>query len=229
MMRHGLSGTATLGPSGTGSSDYREPKRLPKQRKTSVICVLNCPNKESFGFLLTAERLWTISGAPPERPAETRIGDGPQLTHVTLVWREGQHVDWIKFGKPVAERIVSRSERIETYMAGQVFALVRWASNDYGTVRSSLDIVQAVSSGEHCTTVPQVAHGGALLLSVHGWPKVAQVFRLIDAIEVSGIDPCDVAPEHWRHIHNRMAGRLTPREYTHARHQAWLQRKALLP
>ncbi|MBA4165903.1 MAG: glycosidase, partial [Erythrobacter sp.] len=68
-----------------------------------------------------------------------------------------------------------------------------------------------------------------LLLSVHGWPKVAQVFRLIDAIEASGIDPCDVAPEHWRHIHNRMAGRLTPREYTPARHQAWLQRKALLP
>ncbi|RQW39686.1 DUF2840 domain-containing protein [Novosphingobium sp. LASN5T] len=145
-----------------------------------------------------------------------------------MVWREGQHEDWIKFGKPVAERIVSRSERIESYKAGQVFALVRWASNDYGTVRSTLDIVQAVSLGERCATVPQVDPGGELLLSVHGWPKVAQVFRLIDAIETSGIDPCDVAPEHWRHIHNRMAGRLTPRDYTPARHQAWLQRKALL-
>src|SRR3546814_4534611 len=117
------------------------------------------------------------------------MGEDPQLTHGTLVWREGQHEDWIKFGRPVAERIVSRSERIESYMAGQVFALVRWASNDYGTVRSTLDIVQAVSSGEHCATVPQVDPGGELLLSVHGWPKVAQVFRLIDAIEASGIDP----------------------------------------
>jgi hypothetical protein len=92
-----------------------------------------------------------------------------------------------------------------------------------------LDIVQAVSLGDHCATVPQVDPGGELLLSVLGWPKVAQVFRLIDAIEASGIDACGVAPEHWRHIHNRMAGRLTPREYTPARHQAWLQRKALLP
>lgn len=229
MMQHGLSGTAPLGPSGTGSSDYREPKRRPKRRKTSAICALNYPNKESFGFLLTAASLWTKSGADPERPAGTRMGDDPQLTHVTLVWREGQHEDWIKFGRPVAERIVSRSERIESYMAGQVFALVRWASNDYGTVRSTLDIVQAVGLGEHCATVPQVDPGGELLLSVHGWPKVAQVFRLIDAIEASGIDPCDVAPEYWRHIHNRMAGRLTPRDYTPARHQAWLQRKALLP
>ena len=229
MMQHGLSGTATLGPSGTGSSDYREPKRRSKPRKTSAICALNYPNKESFGFLLTAASLWTKSGATPERPADTRIGNDPQLTHVTLVWREGQHEDWIKFGRPIAERIVSRSERIESYMAGQVFALVRWASNDYGTVRSTLDVVQAVCLGEHCATVPQVDPGGELLLSVHGWPKVAQIFRLIDAIEASGIDACDVAPEHWRHIHNRMAGRLTPREYAPARHQAWLQRKALLP
>jgi hypothetical protein len=47
----------------------------------------------------------------------------PELTHVTLVWREGQREDWLKFGKPVAERIVSRSERIESYAAGQVFGL----------------------------------------------------------------------------------------------------------
>ena len=229
MMQHGLSGTAPLGPSGTGSSDYREPKRLPTPRNPSANCALNYPNKESFGFLLTAASLWTKSGADPERPAGTRMGDDPQLTHVTLVWREGQHEDWIKFGNPVAERIRSRSERIESYMAGQVFALVRWASNDYGTVRSTLDVVQAISLGEHCATVPQVDPGGELLLSVHGWPKVAQVFRLIDAIEASGIDPCDVAPEHWRHIHNRMAGRLTSRDYTPARHQAWLQRKAIRP
>jgi Protein of unknown function (DUF2840) len=229
MMQHGLSGTATLGPSGTGSSDYREPKRLPKPRKTSAIFALNDPNKESFGFLLTTAHLWTKSSAATERPADINTGDDLPLTHVTLVWREGQHEDWIKFGRPVAERILSRSERIESYMAGEVFALVRWASNDYGTVRSTLDIVQAVSLGEHCATVPQVEPGGELLLSVHGWPKVAQVFRLIDAIEASGIDPCDVAPDHWRHIHNRLKGRLAPREYTPARHQAWLQRKALLP
>jgi hypothetical protein len=105
---------------------------------------------------------------------------------------------------------------------------VRWAANEYGTVRSTFDIVRAVGGGAAITCVPQVDPGGELLLSVHGWPKVMQVFRLIDAIEASGIAPCDVAPDHWRHIHNRLAAREVSRGYSIARHRAWLTRKALL-
>lgn len=225
----GRSGTAGLGQSGTESSDYREPEWPSNPQKSAPKFALNLANKESFGFLLTHQRLWTDSAAPPRRPAETRVDDDPQLTRVTLVWREGEREDWLKFGKPVAERIIDRRQRIESYAAGQVFGLVRWASNDYGTIRSTLDIVRAVGANEPCIPIAQVDPGGELLLSVRGWPKVAQVFRLIDRIEASGIDPCDVAPEHWRHVHNRMAGREVPRGYSLTRHRAWLQRKALLP
>lgn len=228
-MTFGLSGTAGLGRSGTGSSDYREPKWPVTPQISSRSGSLNYANKESFGFLLTSERLWTDDVAPPRRPAETKVSDGGPLTHVTLVWREGEREDWLKFGKPVAERIIDRRQRVESYAAGQVFALVRWASNEYGTIRSTLDIVRAAAANEPCTSIVQVDPGGDLLLSVKGWPKVAQVFRLIDAIEASGIDPCEVAPDHWRHVHNRMAGRERPRGYTPARHRAWLRRKALLP
>lgn len=228
-MRHGLSGTAGLGRSGTESSDYREPKWPANPRISSRSGTLNYPNKESFGFLLTPNRLWTDGAAPPRRPADTGVVDDPQLTHVTLVWREDEREDWLKFGKPVAERIIDRRQRVESYAAGQVFALVRWASNEYGTIRSTLDIVRAVEVGQPCTPIVPVDPGGELLLSVRGWPKVVQVFRLIDAIEASGIDPCVVAPDHWRHIHNRMAAREVPRGYCPARHRAWLQRKALLP
>lgn len=228
-MLHGLSGTAGLGRSGTESSDYREPELASNPQKCWRCEPLNLANKESFGFLLTHDRLWTDGDTPPRRPAETRVSDGPQLTDVTLIWREGEREDWLKFGKPVAERIINRRQRIESYAAGQVFGLVRWASNEYGTVRSTLDIVRAVDGSEPCVPVRQVDPGGDLLLSVHGWPKVAQVFRLIDTIEAAGIDPCDVAPDHWRHIHNRLAGREVPRSYSLARHRAWLQRKALLP
>ena len=89
--------------------------------------------------------------------------------------------------------------------------------------------MRAVAADEPCASIAQVDPGGDLLLSVRGWSKVAQVFRLIDAIEASGIDPCEVAPDHWRHIHNRMAGRERWSGYTPERHRAWLQRKALLP
>jgi len=156
------------------------------------------------------------------------LSDGPRLTHVTVYWRKGEREDWLKFGKPVAERIVDRRQRVESYAAGQVFGLVRWAANEYGTVRSTLDIVRAVGVDEPVTPVSQVEPGGDVLLSIHGWPKVAQVFRLIDAIEAQGIDPCDVAPDHWRHIHNRLAARDIPRDYSPERHRAWLRRKALL-
>lgn len=243
MMEHRLSGTPAPGRSGTQSSDYREPRSSLIPQKYGGFEPLNLANPESFGFLLTQPRLWTkgskaqfgCSEAAPDKSAQRDVtecdgaqGDGPQLTHVTLVWREGEREDWLRFGKPVASRILDRRQRIESYAAGQLFGLVRWASNEYGTLRSSLDIVRAVGAGEPVTPVPQIDPGGELLLHVHGWPKVARVFRLIDAIEASAIDPCEVAPDHWRHIHNRLAAREAPRCYSPARHDAWLRRRDLL-
>ena len=162
------------------------------------------------------------------RPSNFPTSDGPRLTHVTLFWRKGKREDWLKFGKPIANRIVDRRQRIESYAADQLFALVRWAANEYGTVRSTLAIIRAVETGGPLTPLPQIDPGGEVLLFVNGWPRVAQVFRLIDAIEASGIDPCDVAPDHWRHIHNRFSAHDVPRGYSPARHRAWLLRKALL-
>ena len=139
----------------------------------------------------------------------------------------GVQEDWLRFGKPVAERILDRRTRIESYAPGQVFALVRWASNDYGTVGSTLTIAQAAGFGEPFTTLPQVDPGAQILLSVRSWPKVRQVFALIDAIEDVGIHPCDVAPDHWHHVHNRLAGGMQVRSYSPARHRDWLRRRKL--
>jgi hypothetical protein len=163
----------------------------------------------------------TVDIAPVIAPLAAK----PMLTQVELHWYEKQREDWLKFGKPVASRIIDRHARIESYAPGQVFALVRWASNEHGTIRSSLDIVRAVREGEPFTTLAQVDPGGDILLAVSGWPKVAQVFRLIDAIEAVDIDPCEVAPDHWQHVHNRLAIAAKPRAYTPERHQAWLARQ----
>lgn len=159
------------------------------------------------------------------QPLAAPANDQPMLTHVTLHWHEGVREDWLKFGKPMASRIIDRHVRDESYAPAQIFGLVRWAANEHGTIRSSLDIVRAVTADEPYTTLAQVEPGGDILLSVSGWPKVAQVFRHIDAIEAAHIDPCDVAPDHWRHVHNRMAIAATPRAYTPERHRAWLARQ----
>uniref|UniRef100_UPI0018F06A6B DUF2840 domain-containing protein n=1 Tax=Vibrio cholerae TaxID=666 RepID=UPI0018F06A6B len=85
-----------------------------------------------------------------------------------------------------------------------VFAFVRWASNDFGTVISRIDIVHTVSRGGAYQTLPFVRPGGDILLKAESWPKAERVLQAIDGIERIGIDPEAVSPDHWRHVHNRL-------------------------
>lgn len=148
-------------------------------------------------------------------------------TEIELIWIEKRLEHWIRFGRIAGERIVSRKTRIVTFRPDAMIAFVRWAANDYGTIHSHIDILRAVRTGEPYTTAPFVRPGGELLLSIQGWPKVQRVLELIDAIEVAGLDPCEVAPDHWRHAHNRLSAGEPVRAYTPERHRAWLRRKAL--
>ena len=49
----------------------------------------------------------------------------------------------------------------------------------------------------------------------------------IDAVELLGVEPSDVAPDHWRQVHNRLKARAAPEPYTLARHRAWQLRDAV--
>lgn len=149
------------------------------------------------------------------------------LTQVELVWVEKQIEHWIRFGREVREQVLDRRRRILFFPPGASFALVRWAANEHGTVLSRLDIVRCVRRSETCQTIPTVTPGGDILLRVDGWPKVERMLQLIDAIEAIGIDPAEVSPDHWRHIHNRLAAGETPRAYTMQRHRAFLMRREI--
>lgn len=148
-------------------------------------------------------------------------------TEVELTWIEKRYEQWIRFGRIANDRIISRSTRIVSFRPGATFALVRWMSNDFGTVFSSIDIVTAVASGQPYTTLPFVRPGGEILLHIEGWPKVAQVLQAIDSVEAAGLDPSDASPDHWRHVSNRLSAGMPFRPYTAERHAAWLRRKAL--
>jgi hypothetical protein len=146
------------------------------------------------------------------------------LTDVELTWIEKRLEHWIRFGRIAQERIVSRRTRVVSFRPGAVFAFVRWMANDYGTISSRIDVVRAVVPGEPFTTLPFVRPGGELLLHIESWPKVSQVLAGIDAVDAAGVDSCDASPDHWRHVHNRIAAGLPPRAYTMERHRAWLRR-----
>ena len=150
------------------------------------------------------------------------------LTHVELLWLKKRIENWIRFGCVVEEHVIDRERRVVSFAPGSIFAFVRWASNDYGTIVSRIDILRAVGPGERYTTVPFVHPGGESLLRLSGWPKVEKVLQAIDTVEALGIDPADAAPEHWRHIHNRLSVGEQPRPYTRSR-QAWLHRQKVSP
>ncbi|MEP6841807.1 MAG: DUF2840 domain-containing protein [Bradyrhizobium sp.] len=147
------------------------------------------------------------------------------LTTVEILWLERRIENRVRFGRPVSEKILDRNRRVLSFAPGSIFAFVRWTSNDFGTVLSRIDILRAVIPGQRYSTVPWVTPGGESLLRLSGWPKVERVLQSIDAVEALGIDPAEVAPDHWHHVHNRLSVNEAPRPYTRSRHQAWLHRR----
>ncbi len=154
---------------------------------------------------------------------------GLMLTHVELTWFEGRIEHWIRFGRDGGETILDRRRRVLSFTPDSIFAFVRWASNDFGTIISRIDIVRAVDRREPFQTLPFVRPGGDILLRISGWPKVERVLQAIDAVEALGIDPADAAPDHWRHLHNRLVAGEPPRPYGREQHRAWLLRRRLAP
>ena len=150
-----------------------------------------------------------------------------ERTEIELIWIEKRLEHWLRFGRIAGERILTRRTRNLSFRPDAVIAFVRGSANDYGTVHSRIDILRAVRSGESYTTLPFVRPGGELLLSLQGWPKVRNVMDAIDQVEAVGLDPCDIASDHWRHVHNRLSAGQRPRDYTMERHRAWLMRKEL--
>lgn len=169
--------------------------------------------------------------------AAPRVRGGPmpfalihdRMTRVELTWIEKKIEYWIRFGQAANEQILDRRQRVLSFRPNTVFAFVRWAANDFGTIISRIDIVRAVEPGEAYQTLPFVRPGGEILLKIEGWPKVEDVLRHVDAIEAIGIDADAVSPEHWRHVHNRMAAAHQPRAYTLEQHRAFLLRRKVQP
>ena len=103
----------------------------------------------------------SASGSPmPERLAV--------LTHVELTWLEKRIEHWIRFGRIAEERVLNRRTRVVSFAPGNVFAFVRWASNDFGTIISRVDVVRAVGPDEPYSTLPFVRPGGEILLRIAG-------------------------------------------------------------
>lgn len=146
---------------------------------------------------------------------------------VELIWLKDRFQRWLRFGQPVDEIVHDRRRRAVTFAPGAVFALIHWEAGDYGTTLSRLWVLRAVEASEPFDRVPFVTPGAEILLDLKTWVKVRAGLEAIDAIEVLGVNPERVCPDHWRHVGGRIAVAEPPSPYTRARHRAWLSRKRL--
>lgn len=140
------------------------------------------------------------------------------LTRATVLFLDGKVNDRVRFGRPVAERIIDRRCRVDLFAPGSVFAYVHWRANQFGTELWRLWVLRAGAPGERLETVPGIAPGAHILLSLAGQPRVQRALDLIDAIEAAGLDPAEAPESYWRTAQNRLSAGLPCRVYSAAEH-----------
>lgn len=132
---------------------------------------------------------------------------------------------WLRFGAPIAEQISDRRRSTADFKSGQCFGYIRWQANAYGTELWRLYVLRAGRPGDILSKVPGVAPGAEILLCLDGAKRVTQALDAIAQIEQISVDPPAVAPDYWRHLHNRIFANLPFRAYEPAQHRAWLLRQ----
>ena len=149
------------------------------------------------------------------------------LTRVALAYVD-QRIDiYLRFGEPAHIIRFDRWRRCAVFLPNAVFCRIRWQSNDYGTIRWQLMVMQTCTPLDGAQRIPGVQPGARLLLHAEGENQVRAVLERIDAIEALGIAPAGASPAYWRTLANRLAARLPLPEYSAERHAAWLAGRAL--
>src|SRR3546814_6586362 len=87
-------------------------------------------------------------------------GPAPSTALVELTFDKRKVERWIRFGRKSYEQIIDRRRSVVGFAPESVFAFVRWAAGEHGTVISRIDIVRAIGRGEPFQTLPFVRPGG---------------------------------------------------------------------
>ena len=142
------------------------------------------------------------------------------LTRATVLFLDCKVNDRVRFGRLAGERIIDRRCRIALFAPGDTFGYVQWRANRFGTELWRLWVLRAGAPGEPLETVPGIAPGAHILLSLAGQARVARALAMIDAIEASGVDPAEAPESYWRTASNRLAAGLPCRTYGAEEHAA---------
>ncbi|MDA4697219.1 DUF2840 domain-containing protein, partial [Enterobacter hormaechei] len=77
--------------------------------------------------------------------------------------------------------------RVAVFLPGALFCRIRWESNDYGTIRWQLMVLQAGTVLDTLQSIPGIRPGARILLHTDGENNIKPVLQRIDAIETLAI------------------------------------------
>ena len=131
-----------------------------------------------------------------------QTGNAP-LTRVSLAYVEHRIKLYLRFGEPARTLRLDRWRSVAMFVPNAMFCRIRWQSNDYGTIRWQLMVMQACTPLDAAQRIPGVQPGARLLLHAEGENQVRAVLERIDVIEMLGIAPAAASPAYWRTLGNR--------------------------
>ena len=169
----------------------------------------------------------TTAAPPPSLAAHAARPTSTPLTRVSLAYVEHRIKLYLRFGEPARTLRLDRWRSVAMFVPNAMFCRIRWQSNDFGTIRWQLMVMQACTPLDDAQRIPGVQPGARLLLHAEGDNTVRAVLERIDAIEALGIAPAAVSPAYWRTLGNRLAARLPLPDYSAERHAAWLTGRTL--
>ncbi|OGI54273.1 MAG: transposase [Candidatus Muproteobacteria bacterium RIFCSPHIGHO2_02_FULL_60_13] len=169
----------------------------------------------------------TKAAVPPSLHAVAGHASNTPLTRVALAYVDKRINLYLRFGNPARTIQLDRWRRSAVFLPASIFCRIRWESNDYGTTRWQLMVMQACTPLDAVQRIPGIQPGARILLHAEGERQVQAVLPLIDAIEVLGIAPIDISPAYWRTLGNRLSAHLPLPAYTAERHAAWLAGREL--
>ncbi len=147
------------------------------------------------------------------------------LTYVELTWLEKRIEHWVRFRRIAKEPV--------SIAASALGASLRAAPSPSFAGRRMIS-ARSFPASTSCTQLRRRAlfHPAfcpsrrRILLRIPGWPNVSRVLRAVDQVEAIGVAPANPAPDHWRHVQNRLSAGEEWRPYTTARHSAPLLRRS---
>lgn len=164
---------------------------------------------------------------PPSMHALAGRSGSTSLTRVALAFIDQRINVYLRFGIPARSLQLDRWRRSVVFLPTSIFCRIRWESNDYGTTRWQLMVMQACTPLDGIQRIPGVQPGARLLLHAEGEQKVRAVLERIDAIELLDLAPIDIPPTYWYTLGNRLQVGLPLPDYSTERHAAWLAGRAL--